>query len=1116
MLQKVSMQKVFAQKATIHTALRFALAGLLLAPLAALQAETEKKPKWDVSKPDYSVQASQAVLDVSEGTWMSLDVAPDGQHIVFDLLGDIYQIPFSGGQAEPLRAGLAWEIQPTYSPDGKSIAFTSDIKGGDNIWTLELASGDARQITHEKFRLLNSPAWHPDGDYIAARKHFTTSRSLGTGEVWLYHARGGAKAAGVAIIERADPALQKELGEPAFSPDGKALYFTRNSTPGNTFIYHQDTNGEVFQIRQVDLDTHEVTTVAGGPGGAVRPTPSPDGRYLAYVKRVRAASRLFLKDLTSGEETMLVDTMDQDMQETWAVHGLYPTMDWTPDSQQVVYWAGGKLWRVDINTAERVNIPFHVSDTRDIYPAPRFAVDVAPEQFTTHMVRFAQASPSGDAVLFESLGRLYIKQGDAKPRQLTTEKTDGLDYSPVWSADGKQIYFLRWDDRALTSIRRVKARGGKSQALDLQKGQYTELSINADGTTLAYRKLAGSNFLTPDWGQEPGIYLLDLKTGEARFVSDRGNSPRLGSDGRVFVTDRKRAEGRGSSAAKTQLLSMTQDGFDVREVAESDFATDLLASPDGRYLAFIENHHIYVSMLAKTGNTLTVGPKVSDLPTKKLSGVGGSYLHWSADSAALSWSTGPTYKTVNVAAVLFAEVDNGLVDNESAEDNDEAAMDAAGSVPVPVTIDMSQVVSAAQPSGQVAITGARLITMDAGRRVIEQGTILVDANRIVAVGTMAEITIPEGAARIDASGKTIMPGLIDIHAHGAYGRGEIIPQQNWDSLAHLALGVTTLHNPSSRASQVFTAAEYAQAGMILSPRIFSTGEIVYGAKSTSWAPIESLDDALANIRRLKAQGAISIKNYNQPRRDQRQQVIEAARQEGIMTVAEGGSLFHMDMNLIADGTTGVEHNVPTLVMYDDVTQFWRQTNVGYTPTLVVTYNGLTSEDYFYQVTDVWKHPILANFVPPTVLQPRSVRRPMAPESDYKDDDSAASAKVLMEAGVLVSTGGHGQREGLATHWEMWSFVRGGMSPMQAMSAATINPANYLGLDRDLGSLEAGKLADLVIMDANPLDNIRNTDQISQIMLNGRVYASDDLQEVVTGDKQLKPFWWQTKAQGLIR
>ena len=249
---------------------------------------------WDVTQPDYSVAATQASLDVREGTWMSLDISPDGKQIVFDLLGDIYRIPFSGGKAEPLRSGLAWEIQPRFSPDGKSIAFTSDIAGGDNIWVLDLTSNEARQITFEKFRLLNSPSWHPDGQYLAARKHFTTSRSLGTGEIWLYDVHGSKADAGVPIIERANPALQKELGEPIFAPDGQSLYFTLDSTPGNTFVYHQDTNQEVFQIRQVDLQTGEIKTVADGPGGAVRPTPSPNGRYLAYIKRLSAVSRLFL------------------------------------------------------------------------------------------------------------------------------------------------------------------------------------------------------------------------------------------------------------------------------------------------------------------------------------------------------------------------------------------------------------------------------------------------------------------------------------------------------------------------------------------------------------------------------------------------------------------------------------------------------------------------------------------------------------------------------------------------------------------------------------------------------------------------------------------------------
>ena len=468
-------------------------------------------------------------------------------------------------------------------------------------------------------------------------------------------------------------------------------------------------------------------------------------------------------------------------------------------------------------------------------------------------------------------------------------------------------------------------------------------------------------------------------------------------------------------------------------------------------------------------------------------------MHWSADGRSVSWSLGSQLKTVSVASAMAADFD--------------PAHDGA-------SVDLSMSVTADKPSGTLMFTNARIITMDDTRRVIESGSIVLKNNRISAIGE--DIAVPRGAIVVDLKGKTLMPGIVDIHAHGPYGAGDIVPQQNWNALAHLALGVTTVHNPSSTAKQAFAAAEYARAGKILTPRIFSTAEIVYGAKGLRYAPIKTLDDALAHIRRLKSQGAISVKNYNQPRREQRQMVIEAARQEGLMTVAEGGSLYHMDMSLIADGSTGIEHNVPTLAMYDDVTQFWRQTEVGYTPTLVVTYGGLTSEDYFYQQTDVWKHPLLANFVPPSVLQPASVRRIMAPDEDFKDDDSAASAKQLLEAGVTVNIGAHGQREGLASHWEMWSFARGGMSPMQVLSTATINPATYMGMNADIGSLEVGKLADLLVLNANPLQDIRNTDQISHVLLNGRMYEASTLSEVHSGESELKPFYWQSKPEGAIR
>ena len=467
-------------------------------------------------------------------------------------------------------------------------------------------------------------------------------------------------------------------------------------------------------------------------------------------------------------------------------------------------------------------------------------------------------------------------------------------------------------------------------------------------------------------------------------------------------------------------------------------------------------------------------------------------MHWSADGASVSWSTGPTLKTVSIDEAMQSE-----------------------SVPAATTADLSMPVEADIPESTLALTNARIITMNDQREVIEEGTILVRGNRIEVMGRTMDILVPEDYQVVDMTGKTITPGFVDIHAHGPYGDGEIIPQQNWNLLAHLALGVTTVHNPSSKATLAFAAAEYARANKILGPRIFSTGEIIYGARSTGLSPINSLDDALAHVRRLKAQGAISVKNYNQPRREQRQQVNEAAYREGLMTVAEGGSLYQLDMNMLADGITGIEHNVPTLKMYADVNQYWAQSGAGYTPTLVVTYGGLTAEDYYYQDTEVWKHPLLSRFVPPTLLRARSVRRVMAPEEEFRDDDAAAAAKQLLDRGINVNIGAHGQREGLGSHWEIWSFARGGFSPMEALSTATINPARYLKMDADIGSIEKRKLADLVIMDANPLEDIRNTDKISHVMINGRLYEAGSLKEVHSGDEELKPFYWQGKPESEI-
>ena len=1064
-----------------------------------------EQPAWDVTNPGYSVTPELLDLEVREGTWMNIDVAPDGQSIVFDLLGDIYRIPVNGGDAEPLLSGHAWDIQPQLSPDGRYLAFTSDRSGADNIWIKDLQKPELEpvQITHEDFRLLNSPSWHPNGNYLAAKKHFTTSRSLGTGEIWLYHSDIESSLArqnlqGQVLVEKPAETFQKELGEPVFTPDGNAVFYTQNTTPGNTFIYHEDSNGEVMSIKRYDLKTGETDKVVGGPGGAVRPTLSPDGKTLAFVKRIRAQSALFVMDLESGKQTLLVEDLDPDMQETWAVQGVYPTMDWMPDGKHIVYWAGGQIWRIEVDTKERSLIPFRVVDQRSVYPAVQVTVDVAPDMLRTRMSRFARRAPSGDDVVFESLGRLYVKSPGAEPRRLTSDTAPGHEYSPVWSADAKRVYYLHWNDQALAEIRSVRARGGASKSVLATPGHYVELALNAIGDTLVFRRLSGSDLTHPNWGADSGIYRYRLGSKNAAYVSDRGQHPHFGPDGRIYATERKSsAVGRGSDDAVTELISMTSQGLDLRTHASAELASLIKLAPTGTHVAFSETGRLYVAALPQTGRPVALSTVKNSLGgksafvTELVSAEGGEYISWNARGDALSWSVGPYFRSFGV--------DGRLGESEGAKYNE---------------IDLSFSVAAEKPEGLVAFTNGRVITMDARRRVLNDATVLVRDNRIVALGN--DVEVPTTARVVDLQGQTLLPGYIDAHAHGPYGRNQIIPQQNWSLFAHLALGVTTVHDPSSIARQVFAAAEYQRAGKILGPRIFSTGEIIYGAKSTGHDPIDTLDDAKAVVARLQDQGAISVKNYNQPRRSQRQMVIEAARQAGMLVVAEGGSLYQQDMNLVADGSTGIEHNIPTLKVYDDVKQFWSQTEVGYTPTLVVTYGGLTSEDYFYQHTEVWKHPLLSRFVPPTVLQPRAVRRISAPEADFRDDDAAAMAKQLMELGVVVNTGAHGQREGLATHWEMWSFVRGGMSPMQALATATINPAHYLGMQGDIGSIEVGKLADLQVVNGDPLTDIRVTDQLSYVMLNGRLYRPSDLSEEITGSFKPRPFWWHEDRQYEIR
>ena len=1052
------------------------------------QADT-KAPKWNVNAPP-GMATREIKIDVDNGTWMNVDVSHDGKLIAFDLLGDIYVMPITGGTPTRIAEGLAYDQQPRFSPDGTRIAFVSDRGGGDNIWVMNVDGSDKRQVTKEDFRLLNQPSWSPDGRFIVAKKHFTTGRSLGTGEVWLYHVSGGG---GVQLVKRASEQLQKELGEPVYAADGRSVFFTRDITPGPDFEYAQDSNTDLFDIERYDLDTGETTKAVSGLGGSVRPTPSPDGKKIAFVRRERARSKLYVKDLVSGEEHKVYDALDQDVQETWAVTGVYPNMAWTPDSNTVVFWAGGKIRRVDAATGASSVIPFHVNDTRVVIDATHPVVEVAPDRFTTSMPRWAEVSPDGRQVVFETLGKLWVKpMAGGEARRLVNGDEAEFELFPSWSRDGKTIVFVGWTDAGLGHLRIVPATGGGAHDVISQPGHYGSPRFSPDGRTLVFERRRAGGLTSSRWTQDPGVYKVAVSGGTPELILRGASEPQFGvSNDRVFML--------GGDRGKRQLISTDLSGQARRVHATGELVNDFKVSPDGQNIAFRQNYEAFVMPLMPGGQDVAVDEKGGPLPVTRVSGEGADFIHWSNDGKQVHWSLGPTLFTAETSA-LYA----------SSPAPEGAPKDAGKFKPPTTGVSLAMEVAAEKPTATIALTGARLLTMatkDGG--VIDDGVVVIKGDRIVAIGPKSQVTIPADARRIDVTGKTLMPGLVDAHAHGPQAENDLIPQQNWSSMANLAMGTTTIHDPSARAAEIFVASEYQRAGKILAPRTFSTGEIIYGAKDAQvYAEINSYADALAHVRRLKAEGAHSVKNYNQPRREQRQMVVAAAQHEGMEVVPEGGSLYTMDITLVQDGDSTLEHNLPVEHFYDDVVSFWSQTKTNYTPTLVVTYGGLAADPYWRAHMDVLHDPILSKHEPPAQLAARNARSVLAPDEDYVDAASAREAKKLADKGVQVSIGAHGQQSGLGPHWEMWSFVRGGWSPIDALRAATIMPATSLGYAKDVGSLEVGKLADLLVLDADPSKDIRNTEKIKYVMLGGRLYDSMTLNEVQTGKRVRQPYWWE--------
>ncbi|UTW58298.1 PD40 domain-containing protein [Kordiimonas sp. SCSIO 12603] len=1077
---------------------------------------TEKPGEGGDKKKGLPLEPSRTVeFETDEATWIALDVSPDGSTIMFEILGDIYTMPMAGGEATAVLTGMGFQSQPSYSPDGTEIAFISDQDGSENLYIANADGSKPKKLSSLASGELMSPEWSADGNYVYVSQ---LPNGIGANEIWMYHKHGGK---GIQVTNsRPQGANTPRNRQPnaqgvSVSKDGRYLYY---STKQGGFSYNMSN----FPWRVVRRDLQEGTTdtIVTAYGGAMRPAISPDGTMLVYGTRHETDTGFRVRNLATGEDRWLAYPVTRDDQESRATRDLMPAYSFTPDGSAIITTSGGKIERIDIADGKRTVIPFTAKVKLDI-GADLVHQEKDPEgPVVARMAQTPAMSPSGDTVVFSALGELYSMQLAEGGTPKKIGRAGNNVHQPSWSKDGRYITYISWDTDG-GQIYRMRANGrGKPEQITKISGYYSEPHFTPAGDEIVAIRSSNHQFNLGNAGAQRDLIAVNVKTGATRVIM-----PGSGF-GSIHFGDQA---DRVNLYDGDKLFSVRLDGTDRRDhlkvtgkglyfAAKPVPARDMRLSPNGRFALARSQEQLQLINVPPTGRkAVTVNVAGPSVPLKTLSDIGVDYFEWSDDGETILWSVGSTLYTQKLSDVEWVKPEKEEskeeekaeeTASEAAENTDAEKKEEKAEEPKKYQTYVARVeVPRDNPEGTIVLRGATVLTMGE-QGTIENADVVVTNGKFAAVGPLGSVDIPRGAEVRDVSGKFITPGFVDSHGHWRnWSRNGVVEENFWPFLANVAYGVTSGLDVQTSTTDIFVAQDMVEAGRMIGLRAWSTGPGVFSDTN-----IKSKEHAVDVLTRYKDHYRTkNIKAYITGNRKQRQYIVDASKEVGIMPTTEGGLDAKLDLTHMIDGFAGNEHNIPIVPLYKDVVQLAAQTGIGYTPTLLVTYGGPWGENYYFTNQNPHDDEKVNRFMPHNIVDGRTKRAPWFRDEEYAFTRVADSAIDIQRAGGKVGVGSHGQFQGLGYHWELWSLGSGKATPMEALKAATIDGAHIIGHADEVGSIEPGKFADLVVLNKDPRADLKNTVDIHRVMMNGRLYDDDTMNEEWPRKRALPKLWFHDQG-----